>query len=103
MLQCYCGGARPSRIVQPLVIQRTPLRRALAASVVLHAVALVAWWMIAPAAARDAELVDIEVAPTPPRPEALPPEVARPPLEQRSGHEDDREPASTAPSQPGDP
>ena len=103
---CYCGGGRPSRIVQPLVIQRTLLRRALVMSVVLHAAAgAFAWWTIVPAHVVETELVDIEVAPLPPKPEALLPEVARPPAQDLAGHETpppDPEAASTAPSQPGE-
>src|SRR5512144_546448 len=101
---CYCGGGRPSRIVQPLVIQRPSLRRALVTSLVVHVVtAALAWWTVVPAHVAQTELVDIEVAPPPPRPEALPPEVARPPEQDHAGREPaDPEPASTAPTQPGE-
>src|SRR5215510_129646 len=101
MRQCYCGGGRPSRIVQPPVIQKTSIRRALAMSVALHAVAAIAWWTMVPTGARDGELVDIELAPPAPAPEALPPEVARPPAKQID-QEREPEPASTPPSAPGE-
>jgi hypothetical protein len=88
------------------VIQRPSIRRALVMSAVLHALtAAVAWWAIVPARVADTELVDIEVAPAPPAPEALPPEVAKPPAQDLAAHdpkEPEAEPASTAPPQPGD-
>ena len=72
-------------------------------SLVAHVAAALAWWTIVPAHVAQTELVDIEVAPPPPRPEALPPEVARPPEQDHAGREPtDPEPASTAPNQPGE-
>ncbi len=54
------------------------LRRAVTVSVLLHvAVALVAWKAFDPTKQVETELVDIEVAPPPPKAEALPAEVAR--------------------------
>jgi hypothetical protein len=56
------------------------LFRALAVSVVLHAVVAVAWWLTMRSDEQsEVELVDIEVAPEPPKAEALPAEIARPP------------------------
>jgi hypothetical protein len=64
------------------VIPKPSLRRTLATSLALHAMAaIVAGWTIGPAHVTSPELVDIEVAPPPPLPEALPPEVAKPPGE----------------------
>ena len=101
---CYCGGGRPSRIVQLLVIPRPSLRRALFLSMALHAVAAtIAWLTIAPAREAEPELVDIEVAPPPPKPEALPPELER--AKEPELHADEvppAEPASTAPTPPGE-
>ncbi len=75
-------------------------------SAVLHAAAAaVAWWTIVPARVAGTELVDIEVAPPPPAPEALPPEVAKPPardLAAQGPKEPEAEPASTAPPPPGE-
>ncbi|HEX7839040.1 MAG TPA: hypothetical protein VF469_16290, partial [Kofleriaceae bacterium] len=70
----------------------------------LHAAAAaLASWLVVPARAADTELVDIELAPPPPLPEALPPEVAKPP-ERDLAHsgEPAPEPESTAPSEPGE-
>lgn len=55
------------------------LVRAVAVSLVLHAVVAVAWWLAARHEDREVELVDIELAPAPPKAEALPEEVAKPP------------------------
>src|SRR5262245_45732404 len=75
---CYCGGGRPSRIVQPHVIQSAPLRRALAVSVLPHgALGRGGWWAGAPERPADLEPIDIEIAPPAPKAEALPPEIAR--------------------------
>jgi len=103
MWGCYSGGGLPSRIVQPLVIQRPLLLRPLGMSLALHAVAaILAWWTIGPAQVTSAELVDIEVAPPPPRPEALPAEVAKPPDQGLAGHEPEaQDPANTLPDSPG--
>ena len=99
---CYSGGGLPSRIVQPLVIQRPSLRRPLGLSLALHAVAAILAWTIGPAQVLDPELVDIEVAPPPPRPEALPAEVAKPPDQGLTGHEPEApDPAHPLPDQPG--
>jgi len=84
------------------VIPSPLLRRALLVSVALHlATAALAGWLIVPAHTTTAELVDIEIAPPAPLPEALPPEVARPP-ERDLAHRDEAEPdpASTAPKEP---
>lgn len=73
-------------------------------SVALHAAAAaLASWLIVPARAADTELVDIEIAPPPPLPEALPPEVAKAP-ERDLAHSDEPapEPESTAPNPPGE-
>ena len=100
---CYSGGGLPSRIVQPLVIQRPSLRRPLGLSLALHVVAaILAWWTIGPAHVLDPELVDIEVAPPPPKPEALPAEVAKPPDQSVTGREPEApDPANPLPDQPG--
>jgi len=94
---CYCGEARPSRTVQPLVIPRSSLRRGVFASVALHAVAAVlAGWLIVPVQSSRREPVDIEIAPAVPLPEALPREVARPPQELARRDPPEPEPANTA-------
>ena len=73
------------------------------ASIALHAVAaVIAGWTIGPSHAAGPELVDIEIAPPAPLPEALPPEVARqrqPDLAQQAPAPD---PESTAPTEPGE-
>ena len=72
-------------------------------SALLHAAAAsVAWWMIDPRDGRRTELVDIEVAPSPPKPEALPAEVARPPAPDLASREPEPQPASTPPNEPGE-
>ena len=71
-------------------------------SVALHAVAAIAWWTMVPAAAREGELVDIELAPPAPAPEALPPEVARQHDKQLADQKPEDEAASTPPSAPGE-
>src|SRR5262245_22311912 len=99
---CYCGEARPSRTVQPPVIPGSPLRRALVVSVVLHAVAaIVAAWGLVPSRGASTELVDIEIAPPVPLPEALPPEVKQPPAsaEPERHRPSEPEPASAAPTE----
>ena len=60
------------------MIQSPPVRRAIVISALIHVVALlVGWWALEPRERREVELVDIEVAPPPPKAEALPAEVAR--------------------------
>src|SRR3569623_1359048 len=55
------------------------LSRAVLVSAVLHVVlAALCWWIVKPEAP-EPELVDIELAPPPPKAEALPEEVAKPP------------------------
>jgi hypothetical protein len=72
-------------------------------SAALHAgVAAVAWWAIDPRQGRHTEVVDIEVAPTPPKPEALPAEVARPPQPDLADRQPDPQPESTPPGEPGE-
>jgi hypothetical protein len=67
-------------LAEPLSTGTSWLARALAVSFVLHAVVAVAWWLVArPSEQTEKELVDIEVAPPPPKAEALPAEVAKPP------------------------
>lgn len=69
-----------SSIVQALVTQRSSLRRALAVSVVLHAIAAaLAWWSVDGTRGVARDTVDIELAPVAPAPEALPAEVAKRP------------------------
>src|SRR5262245_23726177 len=82
MAECYCGGGRPSRTVQPVEIPQSPIRRALVLSGVVHvAIVLVAWATIGPSKRQEIDLINIEMAPTPPPVEALPREVARAPVE----------------------
>jgi len=76
------------------------LSRAVLVSAVLHvALAVVTWWLVKPEAPAP-ELVDIELAPPPPKAEALPEEVAKPPADtppaaaganEPGGHEDEHE------------
>ncbi|HEY6174128.1 MAG TPA: hypothetical protein VIX73_06780, partial [Kofleriaceae bacterium] len=62
------------------MIPSSSLRRAIVASVVLHAAAaIIAGRLVEPVRDAGSNVVDIEVAPPVPLPEALPPEVARPP------------------------
>ncbi|HEU4731037.1 MAG TPA: hypothetical protein VFT22_24250 [Kofleriaceae bacterium] len=71
---------------------------------VLHAIAAaIGWASLSPATATDTDVVDIEVAPAPPAPEALPAEVARPPAPDLAPAEPpEAEPASAAPAPPGE-
>lgn len=56
------------------------LSRAVGVSIVAHVVVAILWWMtVAHSERRAPELVDIEIAPEPPKAEALPAEVAKPP------------------------
>jgi hypothetical protein len=99
---CYCDGGQSSRIVQLLVIPRTSIRRALVLSVTLHALAAaIAWWAFESTRADAPVLVDIEIAPAPPPPEALPEERARPPVTEPASAEP-TEPAAAAPTEPGE-
>src|SRR5215472_15390121 len=83
MRGCYCEEGRPSRIVSETALH-TPfptgspwLTRALVVSTVLHALAVVALVIgYHPAKQRETEVVDIELAPAPPKAEALPEEIA---------------------------
>jgi hypothetical protein len=87
------------------VIPRSSIRRALAVSAVLHAVgAAAAWWAIGPTRVGETALVDIEIAPLAPRPEALPPElptVPRP-LQPDLAAKQPPEPDSTPSHEPGE-
>jgi hypothetical protein len=68
----------------------------------LHvALGVLAWLVVSPSEKKDAELVDIEVAPPPPKAEALPPEVAKPPEEDLAANTD--EAAATATPPPPEP
>jgi hypothetical protein len=81
------------------VIQSPPIRRAIALSLLAHAVVLlVGWWALEPRDHKEVALVDIEVAPPPPKAEALPAEIAKAP--EKLGPAD--EPIAPAPPEPGD-
>jgi hypothetical protein len=76
------------------------LSRAVGVSVVLHAIAALVWWgSVKPTEEREVETVDIEIAPAPPKVEALPEEVAKPP---ESAPEQQANTAGT-PEQPDEP
>ncbi|HEX5057930.1 MAG TPA: hypothetical protein VFV99_01165 [Kofleriaceae bacterium] len=65
-------------LAEPFSTGASWLMRALAVSFVFHAVVAVAWWLMAkPHDDSEVQLVDIEVAPPPPKAEALPAEVAK--------------------------
>ncbi len=67
-------------LAEPLSTGMSWLARAVAVSAALHLVVAVAWWLtVRPSEHTEVELVDIEVAPPPPKAEALPAEVAKPP------------------------
>lgn len=73
------------------------LSRAVGVSVVLHVLVALVWWAATGREpSRDVELVDIELAPPPPKVEALQPEVAKPP---ESAPEAQTQ-AATTPEQP---
>src|SRR5262245_14405605 len=72
------GTATHRPLAEPFSTSASWLARALAVSFVLHVVVAVAWWLISKPK-NEVELVDIEVAPAPPKAEALPPEVAKKP------------------------
>src|SRR5690349_20269390 len=80
------GGARREMtetathrpLAEPFSTGASWLARAVAVSVVLHVVVAVAWWLVAkPSEQSEVELVDIELAPPPPKAEALPAEIAK--------------------------
>src|SRR5688572_5747610 len=73
------GTATHRPLLEPLSTGASWLIRALAVSVVFHILTAVAWWLIVRPSTKEVELVDIELAPPPPKAEALPAEVARPP------------------------
>jgi len=86
-----------------VAVARRELQRALVASLAVHVLALGAWiGVFSPTSQREIELVDIEMAPPPPKAEALPAEVAKPPEQDQGAKTDESEPASTAPSEPGE-
>jgi len=65
-------------LAEPFPTGASWLARAVAVSFVLHAIVAGMWWWLAtPEEKHEVELVDIEVAPPPPKAEALPEEVAR--------------------------
>ena len=82
-------------------IERLPtgaswLSRGLVASVVVHVIGVIVMvWLLKPDEHHEVELVDIELAPPPPKAEALPAEVAKPPEQEPKGSADDTTPAST--------
>jgi len=83
-------------LAEPFPTGASWLARALAVSFALHVIVAIAWWWFAqPHAHREVELVDIEMAPPPPKAEALPAEVARPPEAPAPTEEQ----AATAPEQ----
>ena len=85
-------------LAEPFPTGSSWLARALAVSFVLHAIVAGAWWWFAqPEEKREVELVDIEVAPPPPKAEALPPEVAR------MAQAPETTQAATEPEQPAEP
>lgn len=89
--------------MQPHVIQSAPIRRALVWSALAHAaVALVGWLALDREPRAEPELVDIEVAPPPPKAEALPAEVAPPPEPLARQAAEDGEPVAPPPEPPGD-
>src|SRR5258706_5675280 len=74
------------------------LSRALGVSAAVHAVAVIVVLLsLSPAHDREAELVDIELAPTPPEAEALPAAIAKPPEAQKPEHVEE---AATQPPEP---
>ncbi len=74
------------------------LTRSLGASAVLHALGLAAaMWLGSPRDDHDKELVDIELAPPPPKAEALPAEVAKPPEAAQASHPSEPLPAPPEP------
>ena len=67
-------------LAEPFSTGPSWLSRAVSVSVALHLVVALIWWLtVRPDAHREVELVDIEMAPAPPKAEALPAEVAKPP------------------------
>jgi hypothetical protein len=87
-------------LAEPFSTGASWLSRALSVSVVLHVVVALVWWQVASREqGPERELVDIELAPPPPKVEALPEEVARPP---ESAPETPPESAPSAtPDEPG--
>ena len=88
----------------PLIPSELPaLRRGLMVSLLLHLVlGTLAVFVFKPPHHVDTELVDIEVAPLPPKAEALPAEVAKPPDQPPAAGSDDVAAASTTPPPPAE-
>lgn len=67
-------------LAEPFSTGASWLSRAVSVSVALHlVVALIGWLAVRPDERREVELVDIEMAPAPPKAEALPAEIAKVP------------------------
>jgi hypothetical protein len=67
-------------LAEPFSTGPSWLTRAVSVSVVLHVFVALVWWVtVRPDEHREVEVVDIEMAPAPPKAEALPEEVAKPP------------------------
>lgn len=88
--------------MQPVLIPPSPIRRAIAISVVLHAVIVVtAWQGCDPEKKQQQDVVDIELAPPPPPVETLPEEVARRPTEDLASAKPETDKATTIPDPDG--
>lgn len=77
------------------------LSRAVLVSALLHVVLAVGLWFVAKPATPATEVVDIELAPPPPKAEALPEEVAKPPATDRGAGAQPTEPDDHASHEPG--
>jgi hypothetical protein len=87
----------------PLPVGESWLPRSLAVSAIVHlAVVIAAVWWMKPAKEHEVEIVDIELAPPPPKAEALPAEVAKPPEPAEPVKDDTASAAAQQPPEPGE-
>src|SRR3954469_11666222 len=81
MVGCYCQGSRPSRkaaSVAHALHTQPRLGRTLALSAAAHVIAVIVLRVVLhPVEVKETEKIDIEIAPAPPKAEALPEETAR--------------------------
>ena len=87
-------------LAEPFSTGASWLARAVVVSALLHVVVALAWWLVRADDKREVELVDIELAPPPPKAEALPAEIAKQPESAPAAQAQADEPV--LPNEPGE-